>query len=65
MKFTPNLSFWRRVVYVALGSGIACAGLVFVKMPVLICVLLLGGLVAGFGLVGFCPLHRTVKGGRS
>ena len=65
MKFTPNLSIWKRVVYIALGSGIVWTGLVFVKMPVLICVLLLGGLVAGFGLVGFCPLHHAVKGGRS
>ena len=63
MKFTPNISFWHRVVYVALGGGIAWAGLDFVKMPLLMGVLLLSGLVAGFGLVGFCPLCYVLKRG--
>lgn len=65
MKFTRNLSYWKRVAYVALGGGILCAGLFFVKMPLLVCVLMLAGLVAFFGLAGFCPLCHSATRSRS
>ena len=65
MKITANLSLWQRAAYVALGSGTVVAGVLFAKMPLLIGVLAMGVVVAGLGIVGFCPLCYFVKGGRS
>ena len=65
MKLPDNLSFWHRVAYFSLGSGIACAGLLFIKIPLLVGALVLGVVVAGMGVVGFCPLCYFVKRGRS
>jgi len=63
MKFSQNLPGWQRVLRVALGSCIACAGIFFVKMPILVCVLILACLVAVSGLVGFCPTGCSRKDG--
>ena len=65
MKLSLNLPGWQRVVRVALGGGIAWVGIFFVKMPVLICVLVLAGVVAATGFVGFCPICRVLKSGPS
>ena len=62
MKIPQNLFRWKRAAYLVTGGLIVCAGLVLVKMPLLIGVLLGGGLVALFGLVGFCPLCHLLKG---
>jgi hypothetical protein len=64
MKFSQNLSGWQRVMRVAFGTCIACAGIFFVKMPILICVLVLACLVAVSGLVGFCPTCCSRKDGK-
>lgn len=61
MKIRQNLPGWTRAVYIASGAGIIWACLVFVKMPLLIGMLLGGGLLAVFGLVGFCPLCHLMK----
>ncbi len=65
MKFSQNLPGWQRVVRVLLGCCIACAGFFFVKMPILVCVLILACLVAVSGLVGFCPMCCARKNGQS
>jgi hypothetical protein len=64
MKFSQNLPGWQRVLRVAFGACIACAGIFFVKMPILICVLILACLVAVSGLVGFCPACCSRKDGK-
>jgi hypothetical protein len=64
MKLSRNLPGWQRVMRVAFGTCIACAGFFFVKMPILVCVLIIACLVVVSGLIGFCPMCCAMKDGR-
>ena len=64
MKISRNLPVHYRVAYVLAGGLTMCTGFMFVKMPFLLCVLSAGGLLALFGVIGFCPIRHSVKGGQ-